>query len=235
MLRQLRLGTGLVALVVLASCETAPLTAPDGSAIFLQANPTFVISNGGVSVVTALVNEPAGTFVPDGTELFFFTNLGRIDPVGKTVRGVAHVNFVSDSRSGKATITAISGQAPGGTNPSVEISIGNALPSLVLVTADPQRITTPRNSRITATVFDASGNPVQNVPVAFSFQAQDPLVVPLVEETLDSGGALVYTSSNGQVTDTLRTQAPIGLGQKTVSVTATTATGVAGSVTVFVD
>ncbi len=235
MLRPLRLGTGLVALVVLASCETAPLTAPDGSAIFLQANPTFVISNGGISVVTAVVNEPAGTFVPDGTELFFFTNLGRIDPVGKTVRGVARVNFVSDSRSGKATITAISGQKPGATNPSVEIAIGNALPSLVLVTADPQRITSPRNSRITATVFDAFGNPVQNVPVAFSFQVQDPKVVPLVEETLDSGGTLLYTNANGQVSDVLRTQAPIGLGQKTVSVTATTATGVTGSVTVFVD
>jgi hypothetical protein len=238
MLRQLRLalsGTGL-ALVVLVSCETAPLTAPDGSTIFLQANPTFVISNGGASVVTAVVNEPAGTFVPDGTELFFFTNLGRIDPVGKTVRGVARVNFVSDSRSGKATITAISGQAPGGTNPSVEISIGNALPSLVLVTADPQRITTPRNSRITATVFDANGNPVQNVPVAFSFQIQDPLVVPLVEETLDSGGALLYTNANGQVTDTLRTQAPFGLGQKTVAVTAVTPVAAAtGFVTVFVD
>jgi hypothetical protein len=105
----------------------------------------------------------------------------------------------------------------------------------VQVAADPQRITTPRNTRLVATVFDENGNPVQNVPVAFSFQVLDPLVVPLVEETLDSGGALRYTNSNGQVTDVLRTQAPIGLGQKTVSVTATTANAIAGSVTVFVD
>ena len=80
-----------------------------------------------------------------------------------------------------------------------------------------------------ATVFDEFGNPVQNVPVSFSIDGS------LVEETLDSGGALLYTNSNGQVTDTMRTQAPIGLGQKTVTVTATTANGITGTVTVFVD
>jgi hypothetical protein len=57
----------------------------------------------------------------------------------------------------------------------------------------------------------------------------------VVEETLDSGGALLYTNANGQVTDTLRTQAPLGLGQKSVTVTATTANGITGTVTVFID
>ncbi len=226
---RLRLAAVGLAFISLASCEEAPLTAPNGSSIFLQANPGFVIANGGCSVVTAVVTEPPGTFVPDGTEVFFFTNLGRIDQSGKTVRGIARVNFVSDSRSGRATVTAISGQAPGGTNPSVEIAIGSALPTRVNVSADPQRITSPRNARIVATVFDEFGNAVQNVPLAFSIDGS------LVEETLDSGGALLYTNSNGQATDTLRTQAPIGLGQKTVTVTATTANGITGAVTVFVD
>jgi hypothetical protein len=225
---RLRLAAVALAFISLASCEAAPLTAPNGSTIFLQANPTFVIANGGISVVTAVVTEPAGTFVPDGTEVFFFTTLGRIDQSGKTVRGIARVNFVSDARSGRATVTAMSGQA-GATNPTVEIAVGNALPSRVSVSADPQRITTPRNCRVVATVFDEFGNPVQNVPVSFTIDGS------LVEETLDSGGAFLYTNSNGQVTDTLRTQAPIGLGQKTVTVTATTANGTTGSVTVFVD
>ena len=44
-----------------------------------------------------------------------------------------------------------------------------------------------------------------------------------------------HLDSNGQVTDTLKTQAPVGLGQKTVTLTATTANGITGSVTVFVD
>ena len=226
---RLRLAPVALAFLSLAGCEEAPLTAPNGSAIFLQANPTFVIANGGISVVTAAVTEPAGTFVPDGTEVFFFTNLGRIDQSGKTVRGIARVNFVSDSRSGRATVTAISGQAPGGTNPTVEIAVGSALPTRVNVTCDPQRIVSPRNCRVVATVFDEFGNPVQNVPVSFSIEGS------LVEERLDSGGALLYTNSNGQVTDVLRTDAPVGLGQKTVTVTATTANGITGNATVFVD
>ncbi len=225
---KLRFAAAGALLIALAGCEEAPLTAPNGSSIFLQANPTFVIANGGISIVTAVVTEPAGTLVPDGTEVLFFTNLGRIEQVGKTVRGVANVNFVSDSRSGRATVTAMSGGA-GATNPTVEIAIGSALPSRVNVSCDPQRITTPRSCKLVATVFDEFGNAVQNVPVSFSIDGS------LVEERLDSGGALLYTNSNGQVTDTLRTQAPIGLGQKTVTVTATTANGTTGTTTVFVD
>ena len=233
---RLKLAAVALAIVSLASCEEAPLTAPNGSEIFLQANPTFVIANGGISVVTAVVTEPAGTLVPDGTEVLFFTSLGRIDPVGKTVRGVARVNFVSDARSGVATVTAISGQAPGGTNPTVEIGIGSTLPFVIHIAADPQLITGARQSRITATVFDEFGNPVQNVPVSFSLAPEG--TIPL-EERLESGGALLYTNSNGQVFDFLRTLAPFGLGQKSVVVTATALGGATGSltdsVTVFID
>jgi hypothetical protein len=269
--RKLAVGLALLAACTLAgiiACESVPLTAAPGTEMTLIANPTFVIANGGVSVITAILVEPAGTFVPDGVEVFFFTNLGRVDASGKTVNGVARVNFVADARSGVATVTAVSGGPAAAPSPSpsptattqkgvnaldtaaansvdiaaassvasaqnsasVEIRVGNRLPALVVVAADPQRITTPRNSRLTATVFDEFGNPVQNVPVSFSISGD------LIEETLDSGGALLYTNSNGQVFDVLRTQAPIGLGQKVVTVAATTATGIEpGTVTLFID
>ena len=93
----------------MSACESVPLTAAPGTEMTLIANPTFVIANGGVSLVTAILVEPAGTFVPDGTEVFFFTNLGRVEASGKSVNGLVRVNFVSDARSGKATVTAISG------------------------------------------------------------------------------------------------------------------------------
>ena len=210
---------------LLGGCETAPLTAPDGSTIILQANPTFVISNGGTSVVTAVVVEPAGTFVPDGTEVTFLSNLGRIDQVGKTVNGLARVNFVSDARSGTATITAISGQATGAP-PTVDIVVGSALPDRVAVTADPPHISAGRPSFLRATVFDERGNPVQNVPVSFSVTGST--------VRLESGGAFLFTDSNGQVTDTLRTSAPAG-STGTVTVTATTANGISGTTTVGFD
>lgn len=241
--RGLAVGLALLAAgaaVGIVACESVPLTAAPGTSMTLIANPPFVIASGGVSVVTAILVEPVGTFVPDGTEVFFFTDLGRVDSSGKTVNGVARVNFVADARSGQATITAISGgPAPaaspdtgGGTgtgSASVKISIGSTLPTRVQVAANPQRITSPRQSTITATVFDQFGNPVQNVPVAFSLSGS------LIEETLASGGAPIFTDSNGQARDTLVTKAPAGGVQKTVTVTATTANGIEGSVTVFVD
>ena len=107
--RKLQLMAAASLALLAVSCEEVPLTAPAGTTIFLQANPPFVVANGGTSVVTALLTEPAGTLVPDGTVVMFFTNLGRVDEEGKTRNGVARVNFVSDSRSGTATVTAYSG------------------------------------------------------------------------------------------------------------------------------
>ena len=108
-MRKARLALLLLAMAHL-SCEVPPLMAP-GSSITVFANPQFIVANGGVSVVTALLVEPAGTLVPDGTVVYFLTNLGRVDPQGKTKDGLARVNFVSDSRSGRATIQAFSGGA----------------------------------------------------------------------------------------------------------------------------
>jgi hypothetical protein len=247
------------------ACESVPLTAAPGTTMTLTANPEFVIANGGVSVVTAILVEPAGTFVPDGTEVFFFTNLGRVDASGKTRNGVARVNFVSDSRSGEATVTGFSGgQAPapsptatpassldgvtasaagggpavaaagasattGENSAFVKITIGSALPELVVVTADPPILDNARSATIVANVFDLRGNPVQNVPVIFSVSG-DPL-----QEVLDSGGSPRHTDSNGRAFDTLTTRAPRGTVQKKVTVTATTPNGKSGPVDVAVN
>ncbi len=221
-----------------AGCEKVPLLSLDAK-VFLQANPTFVVSNGGRSVVTAVLTEPAGTFVPDGTEVFFFTDLGSIPARAKTVDGLARVFFVADARSGPASITAYTGgaaPAPGGSpapsaspgtgggsgvssgqgSARITISVGSALPNNVLVTANPSRITSPRHATITANVSDAAGNPIQHVPVIFTITAASPL-----EETLDSGGSPVTTDSNGQAFDTLRTRALPVAAPKTVTVSAT--------------
>jgi hypothetical protein len=240
--------------------------------ITMSASPSFVPANGGVSVITAILVEPAGTFAPDGTEVFFFTNLGRVDASGKSVDGVVRVNFVSDSRSGKATVTGISGgpapsapTTPTTTQPAggaldvtasastvprvlaagdiataqnqdqVTIDIGNALPTRVLVTANPPVLANARAATIVANVFDANGNPVQNVPVFFTLSVGADVAL---QEVLESGGAPRYTDSNGQAFDVLRTKAPFSdalpATQKTVTVTATTANALTDDVAVIV-
>jgi len=267
-LKRARLSIGLALsaaglALLMPACEAVPLTAAPGTSMTLLANPEFVVANGGISVLTAILVEPAGTFVPDGTEVLFFTNLGRVDGTGKTRNGVARVNFIADSRSGVATVVAVSGGPAPTPRPSptptpaagkigapdiagalasvaadensasVEIRVGNALPERLLLTADPPRIAKPQSSRIVATVFDTNGNPVQNVPVSFSIALVDPL--DRLAETLDSGGALLYTNSNGQVVDVLRTAEVPGPDQKQVEVTATTANGKTGKVIVLID
>ena len=87
-------------LAAMAACAGVLFTAPPGSSISLIASPPFVASDGGVSVITAIVIEPAGTTVADGTVVLFFTDIGSIEPQGKTRNGIARVNFTSDSRSG---------------------------------------------------------------------------------------------------------------------------------------
>jgi hypothetical protein len=240
-------ASGVAGLLALAACEKVPLTAAPGSSLTLIANPTFVAANGGTSVVTAVLVEPAGTFVPDGTVVFFFTNLGRLEPgEAKTRDGVAAVNFVADSRSGIATITAISGGpapaasasgststtvASGSGSATVDITIGGALPKRIVVAASPARITSPRYATIVATVYDQYGNPVQNVPVNFSITSS----TTVIEETLDSGGAPRYTDSNGQAFDTLNTRSATGSPQKKVVVTAVAPPDLSADVSVFVN
>jgi hypothetical protein len=200
------------------TCNQAIMTAPAGSTITLFANPTFIAASGGVSVISALVIEPAGTPVADGTVIQFFTNLGRIPEQGTTNDGVCRVNLVSDSRSGSAVVTAVSGgpaapaPAPtgspspgtgsgsGSSSANVTVIIGNTNANRVFVTANPSRITVSNSTHITATVVDEAGNPVANVPVIFEV-VDDPAT-----EFMDSQGRPIFTDNNGQAEDVMRTR-----------------------------
>jgi hypothetical protein len=228
-----------------------------------------------VSVVTAILVEPAGTFVPDGTEIFCYTDLGRVDPSGKSVDGFVRINFVSDARSGTANVCCVSGgpaPAPSGspsptptpvagaigvtaksTTPGrvvaagdtattdnqacTTITVGTTISTKVVVTANPPVLAQDRSASIVATVYDGSGNPVQNVPIIFTVDlgSGGTGTAPVLTEFLDSGGAPRYTDSNGQAFDTLTSRVANGTVSKVVVVTATPPVGggVPVNVTVF--
>jgi hypothetical protein len=231
-MRSHRLATLAVIAGAYLGCSQAIMTAPAGSTIKLYPNPTSISAYGGVSVITAVVTEPLGTPVSDGTVVQFFTTLGTIDEQGKTNDGVARVNLVSDSRSGTAKVTAISGGASAGTSgdtgststgaasDSTDIMIGNARVAKVNVVAQPPRIAEGRQSQIVATVWDDQGNPVPHVDVIFTVTETDDS--PAAFERLASQGNPRFTDNSGRAYDTLRTNYDPSGTPRTVTVTATT-------------
>jgi hypothetical protein len=257
-MKKLLFGLALAALVLPhLTCSQSILTAVPGSTLSLFANPEFIAANGDVSAISALLVEPNGTVVPDGTVVQFFTNLGRIDAQGKTSDGIAHANLVSDTRSGQATVTAISGggapapvaspspatanvadpialAAASGTNAAtVTVQIGSGRPANVFVAANPPRITglgPARQCQLVANVFDDNGNQVFNVPVIFTITDDSSQT-----ETLRSGSAPIYTDTNGQAIDYLQTTYDPEAEPKVVTVTATTANGKTGTALVQIN
>ncbi len=223
---------GVIAALAHASCQ-AILTAPNGSTLQLVANPEFIPASGGVSIISALLIEPAGTPVADGTVVQFFTTLGVIDEQGKTNDGVARVNLVADARPGMAQVTAFSGAAS--SEGAVEVTIGSALPTQVLVTADPSHLVDEHISRIVANVFDEFGNPTVNVPVVLSLTTVTTLPGSGLEVRLASRGAQLFTDNNGRVEDELVVESPLGGDAATVTITATAANGISGTVDVRVN
>ena len=237
---EIGLGVLLLALAVL-TCAKALRTAPPGSSLTLIANPLFISANGGVSVISAFCIEPAGIPCPDGTVIQCFTTLGRVDAQAETKDGVARLNLVSDSRSGTATVTCVSGGpavAPsaspgtggGGTSgngsASTTVGIGSVLPNqVVVVAASPQILGPGGQTRVVATVYDASGNPVANVPVIFTVTQKSGACGN--REFFDSGGQPIYTDTNGQAADVMHTRRP-STDPAVVTVTATAANGKTG-------
>jgi hypothetical protein len=103
----------------------------------------------------------------------------------------------------------------------VSVTIGSVRPVSMIVTAFPTHLTDKRASTITANVFDRDGNPVANVPVFFSVQANS---AAADTESMDSQGTPTYTDNNGQARDVMRTKYH-GADPKTVDVLACTPEG----------
>ena len=130
------LGLLILGGLAAGSCDKAPLTAPSGSAITLVASPAAIPANGAADI-TAFVIEGAmssgteetpgrvvpgvGTPVHNGTEVFFTTTLGRIEPAdAQTVSGRATARLIGGDRSGTAVVRATSG----GATSTIEVDIG---------------------------------------------------------------------------------------------------------------
>jgi hypothetical protein len=260
----LRKAALLLLVLPLGTCNQAIMVASPGSEFVgdLVANPPFIAAHGDISVISGLILDATGNPVPDGTVVQFFTTLGRIQEQGKTNDGVVRVNLVSDSRSGTARVTAISGggstgptpsptPTPGGSQPGAGLVssasvTGPSVASLTQATASVQVIigtARPHTVIVTAGALRiTTGGSVTITARVFDETGNPVANVPVIFSItgttnaviarLDSGGREVFTDNNGQATDVLRTNS---LLSGSVTVRATTATGQNAEVSVQVN
>ncbi len=188
--------TGLV-LLALAGCGgEVPLTATEGSELFITANPTAIPVFEGVSTITVVgfkAVADGGGPLTDGTQIFLTTNVGTIEERVEMQNGVARGTLRSNGRAGLASVSARSGAGIAATleNP---VLIGNAEGINILLTANPPTLTSPNfTTELVATVFDNSNNRMPDVPIIFTTSAG----------ALATMGTSLRTNASGQAFDRL--------------------------------
>jgi adhesin/invasin len=219
----------IAAAVGLAACDRAPLLAPNGTVIFLNAGSTSVSATGSVEIIAVLLEQgttssgtgtgtgstttpSAGTPVHNGTLVSFTSTIGRIEPAeARTENGRVTVRFIGDGRSGAATILAYSG----GARTELSLNVGAAAAERIQLTATPIG-SSGGASTITARVEDASGNPLSGVPVQFS-ATRGTLSAP--NANTDSTGHATVT-----LTTTVESTVTATAGSKSATATVTPAT-----------
>lgn len=185
------------------------MTAPGGASLQLIVEPNWVPANGGAADVTLLGFRSSGAPLPDGTVIQFFTDLGKIVPDRvETKDGRAQVVFVSDQRSGTATIRAVSGRDA---QAEAQIQVGATAASTIEMGAFPAVLPLGGGTtRIVVRVLNSDGNPIRGVAIFLASSAG----------SLQSNGSILITNENGKVEDKLTTEEP----QTTVTASAGTLT-----------
>lgn len=188
------------------ACDSATPTAPAGTILTISATPTQISLNGR-STITVIGRRPDGNPLNEGTEIFFTTDLGSVNPVVVAVdeTGVARTNLRGDGRSGTAQVTARVGTSSGGGeeggatgSASTSVRIGSNAGAISLQ-ATPTTVPEdfPESTRaiqLLALLRDDQGQPLPDVPVNFSTEVG----------SLESGGAFIETNAQGEARDTLR-------------------------------
>jgi hypothetical protein len=213
--------------VLTVACDSVALLAPAGSTITLTTFDTTLPLSGTTSIVAQLI-EPAGTPPHEGTLVTFTTSLGSTVPIeAETDKGGrALVRFHAGTRSGIASISALSGGVMTPAEGAVKIAIGAASAAGISVSAAPSTVSAGGRSVISASVTDSGGNLVPGVPVAFS--TDNGSLVPPNSTTNDNGVAITT------LTTTKTAMVKATAGAATVSGTTTTPAPSA-TITVTVD
>jgi hypothetical protein len=210
------------------ACQKVPLLAPSGSILTLTSGAT-VLPIGGTAQIAVQVIQPSGNPPHSGTHVTFTTTLGTVEPSDATTdaNGRAAVTFKAGTASGIATITAISGGA-GATNGGnvVKIAIGAAAVGKVVVSANPATLSGFGGTTVvTASVFDAMGNPLPSAPVTFTTSAGTLSPTLVTTDAAGNAQTSLTTTVQATVTATAGVSATTGGGGTTPPPTTTPGTG----------
>lgn len=183
----------LALVVALPACDRPTPVAPEGSMLTISATPTRIEIDG-TSMITVIARRSDGTPVNQGTVINLSSTLGTIPANANTDdAGVARAQLQGDGqRVGTAMVTASSGASG---EVMVEVQVGSVAGQIDLE-ANPNQISrdaAQTEISLLAVVQDTFGTLLPNVGVTFSTEAGN----------LDSGGAALFTDSNGQVVETL--------------------------------
>jgi hypothetical protein len=195
--------------LIAVACDKVPLLAPTGTVITLIPESPTASLNSTVNIIATVIEngtaagtgqstKGAGTPVQNGTVVNFTTTLGSIEPAeARTHNGQVTVRLVTSNQSGTATITAYSG----GTSAQKDINVGAAAAGRILLTATPSTLgSTGGTAQVTATVTDATGRAIGNVPVTFT---TDKGTVNPATATTDANGVattFLNTTTTSKVT-----------------------------------
>src|SRR5712691_9177221 len=132
--RVLHVALGVLAMTTIA-CQRVALLAPAGSTITLTTLATTLPLSGTTNLIAQVI-EPAGTPPQRGTLVTFTTSLGTIEPVEAETDpgGRVLVTFNAGTKSGTATITALSGGVTTGATGAIKIAVGAAGVSSIALT-----------------------------------------------------------------------------------------------------
>ena len=188
---------GLVLLLVLAGCDRQPYPAPEGTVLMLTADRAQ-LEQGESALLTVQGVLANGSPLWDGTEITLQVSNGRLEATRlESTDGAVQTRVYADGDKGELSVRAFSGLVVADPDPLV-LTVGQVpeVERLVLSAQTPLLPFGGGQSVIVASVYDAWGSPLENIPVTFSCDGG----------RMVSDGAARLTNAAGQATDVLKTE-----------------------------
>lgn len=157
-------------LALWSACDSATPTAPSGTVLTISASPSQIGLNG-TSQIVVIGRRPDGNPLNKGTEIFFTTDLGNLNPAFATVDedGVARATLRGDGRAGTAMVQARvststgGGDMGGGTGSatvSVQIGVDPETKPTLLLSVSPNTVDVQETADVTVIARNSDGTPV---------------------------------------------------------------------------